>query len=113
MTAQSGRSFEEAFNDKAYWGRLVESAIGAHLLNGYRSTEIELYYWREKDLEVDFVLKRGESLVAIEVNSQSGDKMVGMAAFQQAFRSKRVLLVGKRGIQIEEFLLTPIEEWFK
>ena len=69
MSAQSGKSFEEAKNDKDFWGRLTESAVGAYLLNEIRGTQIELYYWREGDKEVDFVLKKGDFVTAIEVKT--------------------------------------------
>ena len=67
MTAQSNKTFEGAREDHAFWGRLVESTVGAHLLNSIRGTQIELFYWREEDKEVDFVLRNGENITAIEV----------------------------------------------
>ena len=33
ITAQSGVTLPQARRDRAFWGRLVESAIGAHLAN--------------------------------------------------------------------------------
>jgi len=112
MSAQSSKSFKEAKKDKKFWGRLVESAIGAYLVNEIRGTSIELYYWREKNLEVDFVLKKGKFLTAIEVKSSlKKEKLSGMTAFKDAFKPDRLLLVGKNGISIEEFLKTPIENW--
>ena len=50
-------------------GRLVESCVGAHLLNTSFGTNIELTYWRERNQEVDFVLRQGKTTVAIEVKS--------------------------------------------
>ncbi len=69
MSAQSSKTFQEAEKDPIFWGHLVESAVGAHLLNSIRGTQIELYYWREKDEEIDFVLKSGDSIIGIEVKS--------------------------------------------
>jgi len=71
MSAQSNKTFNEAVQDRAFWGRLVESSVGAHLLNGIRGTQIELFYWREGDNEVDFVLKHGDVITAIEVKSKN------------------------------------------
>jgi predicted AAA+ superfamily ATPase len=112
MTSQSNRSYAEAKGDSSFWGRLVESAVGAHLLNHLRGTQIELFYWREGDLEVDFVLKKGKSLTAIEVktNSESLHRS-GMDLFVSRFRPNRILLVGEQGIPLEEFLVTPLESY--
>ena len=68
MTAGSGYAFAEAQAYRSFWGRIVESAVGAHLLNTAASG-IPLYYWRDGSNEVDFVLQRGPRSVAIEVKS--------------------------------------------
>ncbi len=86
MSAQSGKNFFEAMSDKAFLGRLAESAVGA---------QIELFYWREGDKEVDFVLQLGEKLVAIEVKStQESMQRSGVDSFVQQFNPDRILLVG-------------------
>lgn len=112
MSAQMGKSLEEAKRDFVYWGRLVESAVGAHLLNQIRSLRGELFYWREKDLEVDFVLLHQDTLIAIEVKSGTDlGRHSGMDAFAQQFHPKKRLLVGESGIQLKEFFTTPISEF--
>jgi hypothetical protein len=114
MTAQSGKTFKEARKDHAFWGRLVESAVGAHLLNSIRGTLIELFYWREGDKEVDFVLRRGDLIIALEVKSskQSIDRS-GIDVFVNKFQPSRVLLIGEGGISLEKFFKTPLEMLFK
>ena len=112
MTAQSQLSLGEAKQDTEFWGRLVESAIGAALMNGLRGENIELFYWSSRNREVDFVLSRGKSLVALEV--KSGRRKVtlpGIEAFSKEFRVEKKLLVGAQGIPVEEFLLTPPPKW--
>ena len=112
MTAQSNKTFHEAVQDHAYWGRLIESTIGAHLLNSIRGTQIELFYWREGDKEVDFVLKRGDHLTAIEVKSGPGNfRQSGMDRFIKEFKPNRVLLVGNEGIPVADFLKAPITDF--
>jgi hypothetical protein len=69
MTAQSGLAPEEIRADGEYWGRLVESAVGAHLVNAAASDGIEVFYWRDRNREVDFVVKSGRTITAIEVKS--------------------------------------------
>lgn len=112
ISAQMEYSWEDAKSNKDYWGQLVESAVGAHLKNTSLGTGIDLYYWREKDKEVDFILSKGKSLTAIEVKSGSRkDVFPGMEAFDREFKPKRKLLVGEKGIPLKEFLLRPAEEW--
>ena len=113
MTAMSGQTFEEASHDHEHWGRLVESTIGAHLLNSIRGTQIELYYWREKSREVDFVLKKGKALIGIEVKSSShSGPLHGMDAFAKAFKPKRQLCIGADGVPLEEFLTADLKDLF-
>lgn len=107
LSAQSGRNFVEAKEDSKFWGRLVESAAGAHLLNGIRGTQIELSYWRERGDEVDFVLRWGEKIVAIEVKSGKGSFFhSGMQVFMKKFKPQRGLIVGDQGISLKTFLST-------
>lgn len=107
LSAQSGKSFHEAMADRVFLGRLIESAVGAHLLNTIRGTQIELFYWREGDREVDFVLKFGEKLVAIEVKSgQETIRHSGLDAFVKQFKPDRILLIGDQGIPLKTFLAT-------
>lgn len=113
MSGQEGRRFEEVKADRSYWGRLVESAIGAHLLNSVRGSRIELNYWKEGDKEVDFVLRQGSKVIAIEVKSGSvGGRLSGLDSFSREFHPDKVLLVGQGGISIEQFLLTSASELF-
>lgn len=114
MSAQSSKTFEEAFEDKVFWGHLTESCIGAHILNSIRGSQIELFYWREKNEEVDFILKKGNSITAIEVKSSyKKETFSGLEAFSRAFKPKRMLVIGNNGISIEEFLEKPIEFWIE
>ena len=114
ITAQAGMTLRQARQDRAFWGRLVESAVGAHLANAAAGGECQAYYWRERNREVDFVVRAGNILVAIEVKSgRAAVTLAGMAAFSEAFRPTRKLLVGGDGIDLETFLLKPVENWLK
>ncbi|MCX7246131.1 MAG: ATP-binding protein, partial [Burkholderiales bacterium] len=87
FSAMAGYRFEEALSDREHWGRLTESAVGAHLANAAASGQCELFYWRERNREVDFVLRVGRKLIAIEVKSgRSQDVLAGMQAFNAAFK---------------------------
>lgn len=114
MTAQSGLSPDEARTDREFRGRLVESAVGAHLANAAAGGECELFYWRERSQEVDFVVRVGRAVIAIEVKSgRAPDAFPGLGAFAEAFKPKRTLLVGGDGISLEEFLTRPVQHWLQ
>jgi hypothetical protein len=99
-------------SEKKNWGRLTESAVGAHLINSSKGKGIEVYYWLNRNKEVDFVLESGKTVVAIEVKSGKKEySLPGMEEFSKEFNVKRQLLVGGQGIRIEEFLSSPIEKW--
>ena len=81
-------------------------------MNGIRGESIELFYWSSRNREVDFILSRGETLVAIEVKSGCRKaSLPGIEAFSKEFPVKKKLLVGAQGIPIADFLLTPPAEW--
>ncbi len=114
MTAPSGLRLEEVRRDADLWGRLVESAVGAHLANAAAIGNCELFYWRDRNREVDFVVRAGRMLTAIEVKTgRSRETLAGMAAFADAFKPGRKLLVGADGVSIDEFLSRPVEEWVR
>ena len=112
ITAQSGMTQAEAFADREFWGRLTESTVGAHLLNASVGGACELFYWRERNREVDFVVKRGRKLVAIEVKSgRTTTTLPGMESFAKSFKPDRLLIVGTGGISLERFLSKPVGYW--
>lgn len=112
MTAQSGLTLKNARADHDYWGRLTESAVGAHLANAAAGGECELFYWRDRNREVDFIGKVGRTVTALEVKSgRSPESQPGMEAFSATFKPKRTLLVGGDGVPVEEFLVRPVLHW--
>lgn len=112
MSSQASKSYHEAKKDGSFWGRLVESTVGAYLLNSVRGTQIEVFYWREGDKEVDFVIKHGKALTAIEVKSGLGaTRHSGLDSFVKQFSPSRVLLIGEQGIPLIDFLTAPIEDF--
>ena len=112
MTVTAAVSPEEARSDREFRGRLIESAVGAHLANAVAAGECEVFYWRERGQEVDFVAKAHSGLTAIEVKSgRAPEAHPGTAAFAAAFKVKRTLLVGGDGIAVEDFLSRPVAQW--
>ncbi len=110
--AVSGYSFDEARSDRSFWGRMVESAVGAHLVNT-ASSRTQVRYWREGHHEVDFVLQRGPLTVGIEVKSGAAPVVLsGLSEFQRRFQPHLTLVVGEAGVPLHEFLSLPADHWF-
>ena len=118
MTALSGYSFEEALADRTFWGRIVESAVGAHLHNTLE-VSMRLSYWRDDPHEVDFVLSQGPRVLGVEVKSGGRVRRLrGLEAFEKRFPRARTLLVGggrgvggRRHVPLNEFLAQPASFW--
>ena len=112
MSAFSELDLRATRADGERWGRLVESAVGAHLANHAATTSSSLYYWRERDREVDFVLQHARDLLAIEVKSgaASGARS-GLDAFRQNRRNVVPLIVGEGGVALDTFLSEAPHEW--
>lgn len=112
MSVTAGITPDSVRTDPELRGRLVESAIGAHLANAAMVGDCEVFYWRERGQEVDFVLKAGRNVVAVEVKSgRAPQAHSGTAAFVKAFAPQRTLLVGGDGVSAEEFLSRPVTDW--
>jgi uncharacterized protein len=111
IAAMNPALFSEIITQPVQWGRIVESAVGAHLVNYARQEGFRLYYWREANDEVDFVLEHRGKTLAIEVKSgaKSGH-LSGMEAFKKQFKPDKLLLVGSTGLAWQEFLtINPIQ----
>ena len=114
MTARSGYTFGEAEADRAFWGRLVESAVGAHLINS-ADQNLQISYWRQSPFEVDFVLSNQNRIQAIEVKSgKFGGSAPGLEKFKEHFPAAKSLVIGDAkecNISIAEFLTYPATHW--
>ena len=111
ISALSNESFEDALQNPAFWGRLVESAVGVHLLNHSVSGDFALTYWREGNDEVDFVIEQ-KKLIGIEVKSGAVHNTSGMAAFKKKFNPDKLVVIGNTGLPWKEFLQMKPEELF-
>jgi predicted AAA+ superfamily ATPase len=116
MTAVSGRTAPVTdVEEEARWrGRLVETAVGAHLVNGAAGTGLEVSYGLDAGREIDFVLRRGDRILAVEVKSGRPRSLpAGLAAFRAAHPRARALLVGSGGVPLDEFLARSPHEWLE
>lgn len=112
FSALSPMPFEQVRANPAEWGRWVETAVGVHLCRSARLGEIDLFYWREGNDEVDFVIRRGYQVAGLEIKSGRSQRAPGMAAFQRKVNPATVLLVGNSGIPWETFLRTEVKNLF-
>ena len=111
----SGLTLNQAKRDSVFWGRLVKSAVGAHLVAAAFCGACRVFYWREGDNEVDFVIEAENQTIAIEVKNvhPSNKAYAGMAAFAKRFSPSRSLVIGSGGIALETFLSRPVEYYFR
>jgi hypothetical protein len=112
ISAQNSMTYRQALQDQAFWGRIIESVIGAHLVNSAVEGNYQVNYWREGNHEVDFILQKGAQLIAIEVKSGATDKLSGIQSFSSAYPNARLILIGRQGIPWQEFLRISPEELF-
>lgn len=112
VSALSLKSYEQAFADGSWWGRLVENAVGAHLLNSLPGPGWNVTYWRDGPEEVDYVVSHGAQDWALEVKSGRGGKVSGLTAFRKRCPRAQAWLVGPAGIKLEAFFARPAAEWF-
>lgn len=112
LTALQGDSLKEVMAKPDVWGRWVEAAIGAHLVNHQLSEGYTVRYWRHRNDEVDFVLERKGKVIGLEVKSGATQKAPGMAAFKKQHEPDKVLLVGNSGVPWKEFLKIPFDQLF-
>ena len=110
LSANSSLSFQDAYLDPKKWGRWVETAVGAYLINHADRLEYNLYYWRNNDDEVDFVLQHSRKLIAIEVKSGRRQANQGMYEFSKQFHPDVELVVGGEAVSIEQFLSLDLEQ---
>ncbi len=112
VSALHSFDFQMIKNHREKWGRIVESTVGAHLINNAYSQGYSLFYWREGNYEVDFVLEHKGRVVALEVKSGLHLRTAGMVQFRKHYPDSKIMLVGKGGIPWEDFLLIDPMELF-
>jgi hypothetical protein len=105
--------YSEVIEDPMLWGRYVESAVGAYLACQAQICDYKLYYWRNKNEEVDYVLKRRNKVIAIEVKSGRRTGNSGLPKFSSSFQPHKAFVVGSGGISFEEFLSMDLNLLFR
>ncbi|WP_339699233.1 ATP-binding protein [Algoriphagus aquimarinus] len=105
MSGVSNETMDTLQEDHRAWGRWVESAVGAHLVNqAFKERKLHIYYWREGNDEVDFIVEYKKRIIALEVKTSRVGGLTGMNAFTNTYHPEKSLVVGTDGIPWEEFL---------
>ena len=108
----SPHTFNQAILDRKVWGRIFESAIGSYLVSQAFVHRFEVFYWRERNDEVDFIIRKKGAIVAIEVKSNAEKNTEGLNKFRERFSPHSAFIVGDGGIGAEEFLTIDILHLF-
>ncbi len=111
MTALMPYSHTELRARGDLWGHVVESAVGAHLLATARADGVDVLYWNVGAKEVDYVLRKGDRLAAIEVKTSNADDVSGMKEFKARYPRAKSYLVGGQGIPLEDFFLHSADDF--
>lgn len=105
MTALLPYSHAELKARGDIWGHIVESAVGAHLLTTARADAVDVLYWNVGAKEVDYVLRKGDRLSALEVKSAEATNISGMKEFKAKYPRAKTYLIGGQGLPLKEFFL--------
>ena len=106
-------TFDQAIMDRKGWGRIFESGIGAWIVSQAFVHRLEVFYWRDRNDEVDFILRKKGTVIAVEVKSNAEKNTNGLATFREKFNPNAAFIVGDGGIPAEEFLSMDIVSLFK
>ncbi|MDR0646715.1 MAG: ATP-binding protein [Elusimicrobiota bacterium] len=104
MTYSDGSARKRLLENQNDKGRLVESAVGAYLLARSKEENFDVFWWRERNKEVDFILQKGKKITAIEVKSGRIKNIGGSLEFKKLYPQAVSLIVGNANAQLEDFL---------
>jgi len=108
----SGRDYKAATQDTEHWGHLVENAVGSVLYSLCKEKGAEIFYWRERDYEVDYIVKYGDKLIAIEVKSGKKIKdLSGLNIFKDRHEKAISLVISSTKEHIENHKIIDLEEY--
>ena len=104
QTAMHTDTFASIYADRQRWGRWVESVVGTHLMNYADEENYQVYYWRERNDEVDFVIATDSEAIGVEVKSGRQTAGKGLQVFRKRFPMAKTIVIGTGGIPLDVFL---------
>ena len=112
VSVYSNTDFKTTKNMSDIWGRRVEQAIGAYLINQSRISGIKVYYWREGNNEVDYIIQKGSKIISIEVKSGKFKTHKGLEEFRKKYKPYKSVLISNDSLHWQEFLKLNLNELF-
>jgi len=111
-TAYKRDTFIETYSNPIKWGHITENAVGVYLIDQIKNnTKASLFYWREKDVEIDYVVLYGDQVIGLEVKSgNEGIPEKAVKLFKQRYPESKLILIGKHGIPVELLLKSTLSE---
>ncbi len=123
LFAMKGLRYQSTVKNKTLWGRCVENAVGAKLYFTSQTMGGDLYYWRDRQDEVDFVLRLGDRIIAIEVKSGIPNKApAALKHFLKRYKTSEPVVIsggnptqpgGFHHISLKDFFCDPVERLFQ
>lgn len=104
MVASYGQYRDFLLTDPDRKGHLIESAVGAYLIKRAKREGFEVFWWRDGEAKVDFVIQSGRDCTAIEVKSGRIKNRRGLDAFAARFKCTHSLVVGSNKTSLDAFL---------
>lgn len=96
ISATTGQGFKSTLKDKIFWGRMVENAVGDKLYSILQDIGGQLFYWRDRNIEVDYILQIGQRLIAIEVKSGLPSKSSsGLELFSRRYKNVKKIVISQ------------------
>lgn len=108
----SNKEFASSLAQREYWGRRVEQCVGAYLLNQSRIHNFDLFYWREGNYEVDFVLRKSKKVITVEVKSGKVKFHAGLEQFKKKYKPAKSILISEDALTWQEFLTLDVISLF-
>lgn len=112
LSASLCLSYKDAICDSKLWGQIYESAIGAYIVSEAFVNHFDVFYWRDGNDEVDFILKKNNKIIAIEAKSNSESYTAGIERFRNLYKPTATIIVGENGIKPETFLCMDLKNAF-
>ncbi len=113
LSVYSGEDFNTSSSNPEVWGRRVEQAAGAYLLNQSRLHNFNLFYWRDGNNEVDFVIQKNKKIITIEVKTGKVNFHTGLEEFRTKYKPLKSLLISDESLSWKEFLKLEIIDLFE
>jgi hypothetical protein len=119
ISAMSGYNLAQSKRDKIFWGRIIENAVGAKLYAILEEKGARLFYWRQRQNEVDYIIQIGKRLIAVEVKSTfQKDAETSLSLFMRRYKKTEPILISPfkkakreeiKYITLEQFFTSPSE----